>query len=325
MFTTKKFIQHSKQLRYCPTAGCDKAITLSCTDLPTDSCRPDTVQCSCCFKFCFKCYRASHSPATCDQMQLWEQKCQDESETSHWKVANCKQCPKCNVSVEKNGGCMHMVCRQCQYEWCWECSKPWKGHLNFYVCNYTANKDKELIKRFLIFGTSKSSKKNKESSEEEERRLNRIELERYLYHYERFTNHENSHKLEKLIRDEATKKMKELQTSSTTWTEVQFIEKGVEQLLDCRNILKHTYIYSFFSFSDITNQRVLTAKELFEFLQEDLERTTEKLSELMGDVMKKSITLESSHRIEIMNYITLSKTKADGLLNAVLKDSLFEF
>ncbi|KAL4641178.1 E3 ubiquitin-protein ligase parkin [Arapaima gigas] len=36
-------------------------------------------------------------------------------------------CPRCSVPVEKNGGCMHMVCpiAHCKFEWCWLCRVEW--------------------------------------------------------------------------------------------------------------------------------------------------------------------------------------------------------
>ncbi|KAN0024539.1 hypothetical protein ACTFIV_008947 [Dictyostelium citrinum] len=376
VFSTKKFIQQNKQLRYCPTPGCDNAITLvsdgeissilnsvgGAGDLDDPNCNFNknsgnnniSVQCSCGFKFCFKCHRGSHAPASCEQMSMWEQKCTDESETSHWKIANCKQCPKCSVSVEKNGGCMHVVCSQCKYEWCWMCTHNWKGHNDFYICNrFEKEKEKERklnnklnnsknsdddnnsnnnnngstskLKSLFSSGSNKSKiKKSRESTEEEQKRINRLELERYLYYYEKFINHGNIQKLEKAIKEEAQIKMQELEKANSTWAEVQYIERGVDQLLDCRNILKYTYIYAFFSFADQNNQRVITAKELFEFLQDDLEKTMERLTEQMEDVMKSPVNLETWHRLEVMNQITLLKTKTDGLLNAVLKDSLFE-
>ncbi|KTF91771.1 hypothetical protein cypCar_00024637, partial [Cyprinus carpio] len=51
----------------------------------------------------------------------WEQASQETiAETT-------RPCPKCQVPVEKNGGCMHMVCPrpQCKYEWCWLCRVEW--------------------------------------------------------------------------------------------------------------------------------------------------------------------------------------------------------
>ncbi|XP_065183386.1 E3 ubiquitin-protein ligase parkin-like [Sycon ciliatum] len=35
-----------------------------------------------------------------------------------------RPCPRCNIAIEKNGGCMHMKCR-CNYEWCWLCRTEW--------------------------------------------------------------------------------------------------------------------------------------------------------------------------------------------------------
>ncbi|XP_073690766.1 E3 ubiquitin-protein ligase parkin-like [Garra rufa] len=38
-----------------------------------------------------------------------------------------RPCPRCQVPVEKSGGCMHMVCPrpQCKFEWCWLCCVEW--------------------------------------------------------------------------------------------------------------------------------------------------------------------------------------------------------
>ena len=50
-----------------------------------------------------------------------------------------KKCPKCNINVEKNGGCMHMTCVNCKYDFCWMCREEWKKHGNntggYYKCN----------------------------------------------------------------------------------------------------------------------------------------------------------------------------------------------
>ena len=37
------------------------------------------------------------------------------------KVLIAEPCPNCGVYVQKNGGCPHMVCAKCKYEFCWTC------------------------------------------------------------------------------------------------------------------------------------------------------------------------------------------------------------
>lgn len=38
-------------------------------------------------------------------------------------------CPKCFAPVEKNGGCLHMRCSQCSYEFCWDCGQDYYKNL----------------------------------------------------------------------------------------------------------------------------------------------------------------------------------------------------
>ena len=39
-------------------------------------------------------------------------------------------CPKCGVHIQKNGGCPHMVCGKCKYEFCWRCLSSYKGYIH---------------------------------------------------------------------------------------------------------------------------------------------------------------------------------------------------
>ena len=39
-----------------------------------------------------------------------------------------QECPKCRATIEKNGGCNHMVCSTCRCEYCWVCLGPWAPH-----------------------------------------------------------------------------------------------------------------------------------------------------------------------------------------------------
>ena len=38
------------------------------------------------------------------------------------KNVSYKKCPFCHTKTQKNGGCEHMTCIVCEYEWCWICN-----------------------------------------------------------------------------------------------------------------------------------------------------------------------------------------------------------
>jgi ariadne-1 len=68
-----------------------------------------------------------------------------------------------------------------------------------------------------------------------------------------------------------------LQESSddAKWSDVEFLKTANEQLVECRRVLKYTYVFAYYM-----NSSALMRKERFEHHQEMLERFTENLSEL---------------------------------------------
>lgn len=75
----------------------------------------------------------------CVTVGMWLRKNSAESENANWILANTKPCPKCKRPIEKNQGCMHMVCSQCRSEFCWLCLGNWADHGErtggYYSCN----------------------------------------------------------------------------------------------------------------------------------------------------------------------------------------------
>lgn len=46
-------------------------------------------------------------------------------------IKEIKSCPNCETKIQKNGGCNHITCIICTYEWCWMCKEKWKnGHVS---------------------------------------------------------------------------------------------------------------------------------------------------------------------------------------------------
>ncbi|KAI9478377.1 MAG: hypothetical protein EXX96DRAFT_245687 [Benjaminiella poitrasii] len=251
----RTFVDDNDFLRWCPAPDCEYAIECGVPSTSLGSIVP-TVECKCSCRFCFGCGLDDHQPCICILVKKWLQKCEDDSETANWISAHTKECPKCHSTIEKNGGCNHMTCRKCRYEFCWVCMGPWSEHgTSWYTCN-----------RY----DEKSSEEARDSQTQ-----SRASLERYLHYYNRYANHEQSAKLDQDLYQKTEKKMEEMQqTSDLSWIEVQFLKKAVDVTVQCRTTLKWTYAFAFYL--DRTNQT-----ELFEDNQRDLEMATEQLSELL--------------------------------------------
>eukprot|EP01027_Heterolobosea_sp_BB2_P022237 GEZU01032728.1.p1 GENE.GEZU01032728.1~~GEZU01032728.1.p1 ORF type:complete len:506 (-),score=183.84 GEZU01032728.1:127-1644(-) len=250
-FLSRSFVDENPHIKWCPAPNCGRAVY--CPELTTV-----VVKCDCNNKFCFKCGYEAHAPASCALLKEWLKKEKDESETATWLTANTKVCPKCNTAIEKNGGCNHMTCSRCRHEFCWICNGNWSEHGSNTGGYYSCNKYKP----------SEVEVRNQENA--------RALLEKYMHYYTRYANHDRSKKFESALRSKAQEKMQVLQQANkyTSWVDVEYIQKGVEQLIECRTTLKYTYVFAFYMEQG-------KEKNLFEWLQEDLEKTTERLSELL--------------------------------------------
>ncbi|GAA5842304.1 hypothetical protein JCM5353_000962 [Sporobolomyces roseus] len=251
----RTYVDDNTSMTWCPAPNCEYAIQCSVPQRSLDVVLP-TVSCVCGHVFCFGCgLDGDHRPCCCPVVRKWVKKCKDDSETSNWISANTKECTKCHSTIEKNGGCNHMTCKKCHWEFCWVCMGPWSEHgTAWYNCaRYEEKGD-----------TSKDAQSRSRAS-----------LERYLHYYNRFANHEQSIKLEADLYARTEKKMEELQESSTlSWIEVQFLAKAVETLGRVRTVLKWTYAMTFYL--EKNNQT-----QMFEDNQNDLEQAVESLSELL--------------------------------------------
>lgn len=260
---TNSFVVCNRLMAWCPGPNCEFSVCV-------DQREARRIVCKCGCEFCFICGRDWHDPTLCSYLKKWVKKCQDDSETSNWIVANTKECPRCSATIEKNGGCNHMLCKNpsCRAEFCWVCLGAWEPHGSaWYNCNRFDEDD------------AKRARDNQEKS--------RAALQRYLHYCNRYMNHWESLKFENKLHESIRSKMEEMQQFGMSWIEVQFLQKAVDVLCMCRRTLMYTYVFAYYL--EKNNQ-----SEIFEANQRDMEMATEQMSEYL----ERDITKDALHEIK---------------------------
>ncbi|XP_042207453.1 potential E3 ubiquitin-protein ligase ariadne-2-like [Homarus americanus] len=241
------YVRSHPQLRFCPGPNCNIVIQAK-------ECRAKRVTCTACkSQFCYKCGGDYHAPTDCETIRCWLTKCADDSETANYISAHTKDCPKCHICIEKNGGCNHMQCFNCKHDFCWMCLGCWKTHgSEYYECS-----------RY---------KENPNIAHESAHAQAREALKKYLHYYERWENHSKSLKLE----EETLAKIREriqnkVMAGTGTWIDWQYLLDAAALLARCRYTLQNTYPFAYYLESG-------PRKDLFEYQQAQLEAEIENLS-----------------------------------------------
>lgn len=73
------------------------------------------VLCECKREYCLECGNFYH----------FDEPCPPPRETIQWIDKYAKRCPNCKTGIQKNGGCNHMKCTSCGYQFCWLCLGVW--------------------------------------------------------------------------------------------------------------------------------------------------------------------------------------------------------
>jgi len=267
-FQLRNFVESNPLTRWCPGRGCERvacAQTASAMESEGNVAHCD----SCTTNFCLLCGEEPHAPAVCKDLAKWNEKCRNESETANWILANTKSCPKCVSRIEKNQGCNHMTCQRCKFEFCWICMGDWHDHGantgGYYKCN-----------KYDTGGGAGGPSTGPEDQSDAAKA--KRDLDRYLHYYKRFHAHQEAQHFAKKSLKDTESRMVLLQESSddAKWSDVEFLKTANEQLVECRRVLKFTYVFAYY----LDHTRQSLQRERFEHHQEMLERFTENLSEL---------------------------------------------
>eukprot|EP01083_Nonionella_stella_P198999 730114_1 len=106
-----------------------------------------TLECGLCdTRMCRRCYQPFHG---------YVLGCNQSVDIEYYKWAlfkDIQQCPNCMVKIEKNGGCNHMTCRRCKYQFCWICRGHYTyGHYNWSMKNLFGCPGGQYTWRFIRF------------------------------------------------------------------------------------------------------------------------------------------------------------------------------
>jgi len=116
--TTREWIRRQPNAKHCPTPNCNYAI------IGERGVRRNVICPQCNNNFC--------ANPNCEVQHRLGEPCQTEEQ---WMAQNVKPCPNCRARIQKNGGCIHMTCQNCRHEFCWVCTRQWRGHGGgFYNC-----------------------------------------------------------------------------------------------------------------------------------------------------------------------------------------------
>uniref|UniRef100_A0AAG5DFH7 RBR-type E3 ubiquitin transferase n=1 Tax=Anopheles atroparvus TaxID=41427 RepID=A0AAG5DFH7_ANOAO len=273
-FAFADYVKSHPELRFCPGPNCQIIIRSQ------DICPKKAVCRMCKTAFCFRCGTDYHAPTDCQIIRKWLTKCADDSETANYISAHTKDCPKCHICIEKNGGCNHMQCFNCKHDFCWMCLGDWKAHgSEYYECS-----------RY---------KENPNIAHESVHAQAREALKKYLHYYERWENHSKSLQLEQQTLDRMKARINEkVMKGLGTWIDWQHLFDAASLLAKCRYTLQYTYPYAYYMDS---------RKELFEYQQAQLEAEIENLS-------WKVERAETTDRGELENQMDIAEKRRTTLL-----------
>ncbi len=132
------YLKKEEDIRKCPNSQCTYAGVID----TSKSCR-NNLECS----LCGTQWREKvHYTGFEEMMEVIKNRDIKSNElySTIWEETFTRRCPKCQVNIEKNGGCNHMTCKKCQYEFCWLCTRRHQGH-SWKFCRFSI-----LIKFLLL-------------------------------------------------------------------------------------------------------------------------------------------------------------------------------
>jgi hypothetical protein len=207
----------------------------------------------------------------------------------------------------------------CKYEFCWICRKDWKLHSSetggFFQCNvwieqqdqhefydkppnseqvasaleHTLDATNDARTMELTYGTA--------LHESRAARAQSRKMARFLHHYQRWTAHLDSARLERKMQATVCERLASVIREAIDFNGnnnifggkgLSFIHAAFIELLECRSMLQHSYAFSFLRYKSTSDlkykmlRKHINEKVRFEKLQSELELMTEQISDVVA-------------------------------------------
>ncbi|XP_074381189.1 putative E3 ubiquitin-protein ligase ARI8 isoform X2 [Apium graveolens] len=212
------------------------------------------VLCDCSCSFCWKCMEEAHWPVGCDIVSRI--------------LVEEKPCPTCRRPIKWNQGSIAVRCSApCKYQFCWSCLRSWAFHgeglFVFRACNQY-----RPAKEISEYGVTNEC-----------RGMAKDSVERYSHYYYRWATNETSRK----------RALANLQQMGTVHRE-KFIIDAWLQIVECRKVLKWTYVYGYYLaddnlqqiFEDVQGRAEYNLEELHQYAELELKKYLEGHGPSMG-------------------------------------------
>jgi hypothetical protein len=109
------YLDNQRDWVWCPIGKCSGGAFIDCDSNYVNCFRCET-------KFCHKCANTfeAHNGKTCEVITA-ELKQDEKLE----QMDGVQPCPCCKIPIQKKDGCLHMICKNCSWEFCWGCREAY--------------------------------------------------------------------------------------------------------------------------------------------------------------------------------------------------------
>jgi hypothetical protein len=122
------YFHHSEDTRKCPIKECSGVGFVEISPLTGMIECEEPFQCGICEKKWLDPLQKNTSGYWLIDLKYRTQRYFEKVAQNILKVQISAPCPNCSILIQKNGGCSHVLCQKCNFEFCWHCYGSFKEY-----------------------------------------------------------------------------------------------------------------------------------------------------------------------------------------------------